>query len=173
MVADRSALIPEHRQRPPSRNVAGAFYLWVEKPRAQYKNKLQVKRLEALLTKLPKADFPAPDRPERPIVRTARRLDPTEVHDLIAGYQSGATVYQLGKRFGIERRTVSVILKRNGVKMRRAGLSPEQIDEAVRLYQIGHSLDRIGKRVGASSRTISARLQENGVRIRDSHGRPR
>jgi hypothetical protein len=35
-------------------------------------------------------------------------------------------VYELGARFGVERRTVSNILHRHDVPMRRRGLSPDQ-----------------------------------------------
>ncbi|MGH3850924.1 MAG: hypothetical protein ACRDRT_14695, partial [Pseudonocardiaceae bacterium] len=43
----------------------------------------------------------------------------------IHGYTSGATTDELGTRFGIDRRTVSAILHRHGVQMRRRrNLSP-------------------------------------------------
>ncbi|WP_280377162.1 hypothetical protein [Nocardia wallacei] len=45
-----------------------------------------------------------------------RRLDDSQVQELIAGYEGGATVYELGDRFGIERRTVSEILRRHHVR---------------------------------------------------------
>jgi DNA-binding CsgD family transcriptional regulator len=83
------------------------------------------------------------------------------------------TVYQLGDRFGIDRRTVSQILHRHGVPMRRRGLSPEQIDEAVQLYDGGWSLAWIGERMGVIPSTVLARLRERGVRMRDTHGRVR
>jgi hypothetical protein len=44
-------------------------------------------------------------------------------------------VYELGNRFGIERRAVSNILKRHDVPMRRRGLSPEQADDAIQPLQ--------------------------------------
>jgi hypothetical protein len=46
-----------------------------------------------------------------------RRLGDGQVAELIAGYEGGATVYELGARFGIERRTVSEILHRHEVPM--------------------------------------------------------
>ncbi|MCC3316783.1 MULTISPECIES: hypothetical protein [Nocardia] len=64
----------------------------------------------------------------------ARQLDAVQVRELIAGYEGGATVYQLGVRFGVERRTVSAILHRHQVRMRRRGLTSEQVDEAAHLY---------------------------------------
>ncbi|MEC3979660.1 helix-turn-helix domain-containing protein [Amycolatopsis sp. H20-H5] len=93
--------------------------------------------------------------------------------ELIAGYQAGATVYELGDRFGIDRRTVSEILHRNEVLMRRRGLSTEQVDEAARLYEGGWSLVRIGERMAVDPTTVLNRLRECGVRTRDVHGRKR
>ncbi|WP_020641467.1 hypothetical protein [Amycolatopsis balhimycina] len=92
---------------------------------------------------------------------------------MIAGYRSGATVYELGDQFGIERRTVSNILQRHGVPMRRCGLTPEQIDDAIHLYKLGWSLSRIGIRMSVTADTVRKRLLEHGVTMRDTHGRPR
>jgi hypothetical protein len=58
------------------------------------------------------------------------------------------TTYELGDRFGIDRRTVSAILHRHSVDMRRRGLSPNQADDAIRLYESGWSLARIGEHLG-------------------------
>jgi hypothetical protein len=65
------------------------------------------------------------DRTGAPVRESA---DDNEVHALIQGYMAGATTYELGDRFGINRRTVSAILHRQGVNMRRRGLSPDQVD---------------------------------------------
>ncbi|PXY28297.1 hypothetical protein BAY60_10315 [Prauserella muralis] len=108
------------------------------------------------------------DRPRR-----ARQLGSEQVVQLIADYQSGATVYELGDRFGIERRTVSNILHRHGVPMRRRGLSEDQIDKAVQLYNQGWSLARISARMDVDKWTVRQRLFERGVEIRDPQGRPR
>ena len=138
-----------------------------------YKLEAQVSALEALLAKLPGPEEPAPERPARPRVRTARQLGPAETVQLIEGYLAGATVYELGRRFGIERRTVSVILKRNNIQMRRQGLTPTQIDEAVTRYEDGWSLARIGEQLDSTPHTVRTRLLERGVRMRDTHGRER
>jgi DNA-binding MarR family transcriptional regulator len=49
---------------------------------------------------------------------TAKRLKLQEVNELIAAYQAGTNVYELGERFGVTRQTVSAILKRHGVRTR-------------------------------------------------------
>ncbi|WP_343063804.1 helix-turn-helix domain-containing protein [Haloechinothrix aidingensis] len=95
------------------------------------------------------------------------------MRQLVAGYEAGATVYELGDRFGISRQTVGKILKQHGVKMRRGGLTPEQVDEAVQLYEAGWSLARIGGRMNVDPTTVLNRLRDRGVRMRDTHGRVR
>jgi hypothetical protein len=60
-------------------------------------------------------------------------------------------VYELGDQFGIERRTVSNILQRQDVPMRRRGLSPDQVDHAIHLYNLGWSLARVGQHLGSTT----------------------
>jgi DNA-directed RNA polymerase specialized sigma24 family protein len=49
-----------------------------------------------------------------------RRLNPAEERAAVAAYVSGQTVYEVGEKFGIHRTTVSAIMQRHGLKMRRA-----------------------------------------------------
>jgi hypothetical protein len=138
-----------------------------------YNTKPQVKALETLLRKLPDPTKPVPPPADRPRPRRARQLDADQVQELIAGYQAGATVYELATRFGIERRTVSAILHRHGVPVRRRGLSPEQVDTAIHLYNLGWSLARVGAHLGVDHTTVLTKLRERGIPTRDTHGRPR
>lgn len=114
-----------------------------------------------------------PTRIKRDRPRRARRLGTDQIHELIAGYQRGATVYELGTQFGIERRMVSNILHRHGVPMRRRGLSPDQVDHAIHLYNLGWSMTRVGQHLGVNHITVLTTLREHGIPTRDSHGRPR
>ncbi|MGH2354628.1 MAG: hypothetical protein ACRDJN_23715 [Chloroflexota bacterium] len=138
-----------------------------------YNTKQQVSELKSLLRKLPDVSGPLRPAQRGRMLGSARQLDSQQVQELIAGYEAGATVYQLGERFGIDRRTVSKILHRHDVPMRRRGLSPEQVDEAVRRYGEGWSLTRIGERMGVDPTTVLTRLRERGVRMRDMQGRER
>jgi hypothetical protein len=95
------------------------------------------------------------------------------VRELIAGYRAGATVYELSARFGIERRTISNILHRHDVPMRRCGLSPEQVDTAIHRYNLGWSLARVGQHLGVDHTTVLTKLRERGIPTRHTHGRPR
>jgi hypothetical protein len=142
--------------------------------RGPYSNtKDQVKALEELRDKLPNLDTHLPATAKRDRPRRARQLEVEQIQDLIAGYQSGSTVYELGAQFGIERRTVSSILHRHGVPMRRRSLSPDQVETAIHLYNLGWSLARVGGHLNVAHTTVLTTLRERGVPTRDSHGRPR
>ena len=142
--------------------------------RGPYSNtKDQVRALGELREKLPSLAAPEPPSLKRDRPRRARQLGPEQVEQLIAGYRSGATVYELGDRFGIERRTVSTILHRRGVPMRRRGLTPDQVDDAIHLYNLGWSLARVGDHLGVNHTTVLNKLRERGIPTRDTHGRPR
>jgi Putative ATPase subunit of terminase (gpP-like) len=104
---------------------------------------------------------------------TARRLSEVEVTELEDRYRSGATVYDLGKRFGIHRTTVSGHLHRRGVKMRGQSLDERQVDAAIQLYEQGWSTARIGRHLAVNGSTVWLALTVRGVRMRDPHGRER
>lgn len=82
-------------------------------------------------------------------------------------------MYELGDRFGIEQRTVSAILHRHDVPMRRRGLTDDQVGDAKKLYHQGWSLARIGTHMDVTADTVRKRLLERGVTMRDIHRRPR
>jgi hypothetical protein len=138
-----------------------------------YNTNAQVEVLETLLRKLPDPTTPAPPPADRPKPARARQLDTNQIHALIQGYTAGATIYELGERFGVDRRTVSAILHRHGVDTRRRGLSPDQVDDAIRRYNSGWSLARIGEHLSVDPATVLNRLRERGIPTRDTHGRPR
>lgn len=79
-------------------------------------------------------------------------------------------MYELGARFGIERRTVSNILHRHGVQMRRRGLSPDEVDDAIHFYNLGWSLARVGEHLNVDHSTLLTKLRERGIPTRDAHG---
>jgi IS30 family transposase len=139
-----------------------------------YNTTAQVSELEALVKKLPDPSTPLQPSPKGPVPGTVKKLGADQVQQLVAGYQAGASVYELGEQFGIDRKTVSRILHRHEVPMRRLGLSLKQVDEAVELYEEGWTTGQIGQRLRADPRTVQRRLRERGsVRMRDTHGRER
>jgi hypothetical protein len=98
--------------------------------------------------------------------RTARQLRPVEVDELVQGYEAGATVFQLGDRFGIDRRTVGKHLRARGIDTTPPGLRPDDIPRAAELYRAGWSLARISREFDTTHMTVRARLLEAGVVMR-------
>ena len=169
--------VPHGHQGRPGNDLVGVgshYRTLVEVPGAYYNTKHQVSELESLLRELP--DVSGPLRPARRgrLPGSARQLDSQQVQELISGYVAGATVYrQLSELFGVDRRTVSALLHRHGVPMRRRGLSPDQVDDAIRLYKSCWSLARIGEHLNVDPTTVLTRLRERGIPTRDTHRRPR
>jgi hypothetical protein len=100
-----------------------------------------------------------------------RRLTKPQQAELVERYRSGDLMTELAKRFEIDRRTVSAILKRHEVPTRPQGLSVEQVQDAVLMYAQGNSLAVIGSKLGVDTRTVDHRLQGQGVQMRDTRGR--
>jgi transposase-like protein len=115
-----------------------------------------------------------PSEPPKPILRTNRqvqhRLRDTQPDQVVAGYQAGATVYELAKKFGIHRHTVSDILERHGVARRYRKLSAEQLALACALYENGSSLTQVGRQLDHSAETVRQALMKAGVAIRTRNG---
>jgi transposase-like protein len=103
--------------------------------------------------------------------RTARRLEAHEIDALVDGYRSGATVYELARRFRIHRSTVSLILERQGVSRRYRLIEGDRLRRAVRLYRAGRSLSQVGDELGVSRSTAALALKRAGVPLRQRPGR--
>jgi hypothetical protein len=102
-----------------------------------------------------------------------RRLRPEQVKQLVVGYKTGLTVYQLAEQFRINRGTVSKLLEREGVPRRGRPLSAAQVQKATKLYAAGMSLVNVGKQLGCDGSTAHLALRKAGVRMRDCQGRER
>ena len=96
-------------------------------------------------------------------------LSKEEISELVVGYKSGLTIYQLAKQFGCHRTTVSQHLKAKGIEMRNRPLTQTQVDEIVRLYESGLSCAKVGKIINVDGETVHRRLRERGVRMRGVH----
>jgi hypothetical protein len=158
------ALLADVRSGKSSRSAHGA-----PPTGTNYNLALHVEALETLLRRLPRTPTSV-QPPHAKRTRTAKRLSPEQAQELVAAYQDGATVYQLGHRFGVSRQTASKILHRHGVAMRMTGLTNEQTDEAARLYETGWTVAKIGKHLQVSPDTVRLRLIERGVPMRPRGG---
>ena len=75
-------------------------------------------------------------------------------------------MYRLASEFAIDRRTVSIHLKQQGVIMRLQPPSDKTVDEIVRLYESGLSLAKVGERVDVSADSVLNYLKKRGVETR-------
>lgn len=100
-----------------------------------------------------------------------KRLSCAEIAQIVIGYKSGKTVYELAEIFDCHRVTISSQLKANGVELRRSSPNEEQIDQMIGLYKTGLSMQDVGSQVGMSASTVMRSLYRRGVKTRDPHGR--
>jgi uncharacterized protein (DUF433 family) len=114
----------------------------------------------------------APARANRPVAaaRSERQVQ-TRITDaegvrLIAAYQAGAQINQLGLDFGINRNTVSSILRSSGIELRRRGLPADSVADIAALYLAGWSLASIGDHFGCTAETVRHALNQTGVQCR-------
>jgi DNA invertase Pin-like site-specific DNA recombinase len=95
-----------------------------------------------------------PSRPKTVNTRTKkavhRRLRPTQVEELVIGYKTGSTVYELAEQFRISRQTVSKLLQREGIPRHGRPLSPAQVEQATELYDTGLSWSALASGLGAT-----------------------
>jgi hypothetical protein len=100
-----------------------------------------------------------------------RQVGAAEIDEIIAKYQSGISTNQLITEHHLAKRTISALLRANGVSLRRQGLSDTEATEAADLYIAGRSLAWIGQYFGGISPTTAARVLRNqGVSIRPRPG---
>ena len=86
--------------------------------------------------------------------RQVVKLTGAQLDRLVEGYLKGKTVYELGRQFGIARKTVSEHLHRRGVPMRMRGLDESLRPEITRLHDEGWSLKRLGDRFRVDASTV-------------------
>lgn len=102
----------------------------------------------------------------RAVGMTQTFLSSAQVDELVASYESGATLVELAERFSIHRRTAAAHLVRRSIPIRRRGLDECHLAEAVELYDEGLSLMEVGLRFGVSQQAVRRALAAEGVTIR-------
>ncbi|TMR22066.1 hypothetical protein ETD86_12930 [Nonomuraea turkmeniaca] len=77
-------------------------------------------------------------------------------------YRTGATMAQIGQRFGTGRYAVRAVLEEHGVVIRHGGQQRRELDldRARQLLADGASLRHVGRVLGCSASTLSIRLRE-------------
>ena len=99
---------------------------------------------------------------------TQPRLSDEKIGQIVSAYETGKTVYELAAEYGCHRVTISAVLKRRGVALRRMPPSDEQVTEMIRLYETGLSLTQVGEHLGFSATTVLHRIRAAGRTTRNS-----
>jgi hypothetical protein len=102
--------------------------------------------------------------------RSKRFLVPTDIDDIVHRYDTSETIEQIGAHYGISKTRVALLLREQGVTIRRQGLTDERLTEAAELYAAGRSLAWLGARYGISHTTVAAALRRQGVQLRPRPG---
>lgn len=115
------------------------------------------------LLNLPTDPARTQEQPVEAVPNRARRLSAEQTAELVARYESGETVYELGSRFGIHRTTVGVILKREQVTTRWRVLTESDIAEAIARYQAGASEATVAAHFNLAPSSIHHLLKQRGI----------
>lgn len=124
----------------------------------------ELRKVHRRLSVKPANDLPQANGNRKPT--TQPRLSDEKVGQIVASYEAGKTVYELAVEYAYHRVTISAVLKRQGVALRRASPTPAQIDEMVRLYESGLSLARVGEQFAMNASTVLAQLRKRKIRTR-------
>ena len=81
-------------------------------------------------------------------------------------------MYVLAKAFTINRRTVSAILGRHGIRRRYNLLDADAVADAARLYGTGWSLARLADHLGVTARTMQLAFVKAGIPLSASRNEP-
>lgn len=104
-----------------------------------------------------------PEQDKRRPKQKQTRITKDHTQELIQRYQAGETIYELSDAYGINRRTVSIILKREGIATRHRKLSDDDITDAIELYESGRSLVDVGAELNVNAGTILNHLKRRGI----------
>jgi DNA-directed RNA polymerase specialized sigma24 family protein len=108
------------------------------------------------------------------LLRTNRKLSPSEVDELVQLYVAGLDLTELGRRFGMHRQTARAHLLRRGIVLRPQyePLISDQRLAIVRAYEAGLSTYRIAKQYGISPDTVRRLLLRADVTMRTKRQPP-
>ena len=115
-----------------------------------------------------------PNSTVKTITQQQKFLSELETQTICKKYQEGSSVYELAAEFGCHRRTVSDVLKRNGVTVsHKATEKPELVKRVIELYAEMKTPKEVGAIVGLEQGTVRQVLKENGIHIRQSWEYPK
>lgn len=94
-------------------------------------------------------------------------LSKYEIQEVIQLYTNGVSANTIASTFGCHRRTISDILKRNGIVVsHNASAKPELVKRVIELYSELKTPKEIGEIVKLNCCTVRQILKDNGIYIR-------
>ena len=99
-----------------------------------------------------------------------RRLLPAQIDDLVAAYQSGATLRELSRQFRVHRASVSIVRDRQSVPRRYRMVEGARLEQVVRDYREGKSIISIANELEVAGDTVRKALTRAGVELRPRPG---
>ena len=86
-------------------------------------------------------------------------------------YLSGFSAYKIGTLFGVDKATITKILRIQGVKIRSnaININRQEMNEVIEQYHTGCSIAELAKRYGCSKSGMKGLLLKNGVDLREKY----
>jgi transposase len=90
---------------------------------------------------------------------------------MYAMYQQGASLREVGERFGLHSPSVARLFREHGLAVRKRGTPPSkhpvvEIYEMYEMYERGATLEEVGYRYSIASPRLSALFREHGLAVR-------
>jgi hypothetical protein len=120
----------------------------------------QGERVRCILEMVPNGSTVVKIRTPR---RVCRRLDSSQINQLVARYADGIPLAEIATTFGVDQWTVQKYARRNGLPRRSPRLGPNQAKEAADLYVAGSSLTSVAKHFGVATDTVAKALTGAGI----------
>ena len=110
----------------------------------------------------------------RRIRQKQKILSEYEIQEVIQLYLNGVSANAIATSFGCHRRTISDVLKRNGIEVsHKASAKPELVKKVIELYTEYKTPKEIGTIVNLDCGTVRQVLKDNGIYIRKAWEYPK
>jgi DNA-binding CsgD family transcriptional regulator len=102
------------------------------------------------------------------------KFTPEQEREAVAMYQGGASTYEVAEHYAVSRTAIKMLLRRQGISIRRPGrpsLPPDLAEERVCILRLeGVRLSDIARRMGLGTGTVSEILVRSGLHTRLKRG---
>jgi len=96
-----------------------------------------------------------------------RDFSEADIAAIIASYTNGMITSDIAAKYGCNRKTISGILKKNGVEVSKKKIkSEEEVSRILVLYERNHTIEEIANQFGVGVTVINRLLHKRGVEVR-------